>query len=118
MKDANEGSQLIGKPSKPPVELPYLHCHRTDHVPHKLGLTLEANKNNSHCSGLNYPCQLLYDPTFPGQVNSHLACDTCLSLRLGELWLKLDNFRKKGLKHCSSSIILLFLIVRVKCLTL
>lgn len=37
--------------------------HRMEHLLHELGITLAANKNTSHCSGLNYSCQLLSDPT-------------------------------------------------------
>lgn len=59
------GSKLRSRESFQPnflISIP----HSMEHLLHELGITLAANKNTSHCSGLSYLYQLLSDPTLTG----------------------------------------------------
>lgn len=88
------GGQSVGKQREHSVELPYLQPSQNWPCPSWTWGPRASSKNKSHCSGLNYTCQLLYDPTLSGQVNSYWVYDTCLSLRLRELWNSTTSGRR------------------------
>lgn len=117
-EDANEGSQSIRSRENFQSNFLISIHHRTDCVLHDLGISSQPTKTNHTVLAWIIHVNYYMTPTFTGQVNSHWVYDTCFSLSLGELCLKLDDLRKKGLKRCPSSTTLLFLMVSVKCLTL